>query len=286
MRREDSLRSIYWRRFRRNPLALLGMGIIIFFSLVAIFAPLISPYPPDKINLEEILRPPSLKHPLGTDSLGRDLLSRVIWGTRVSLAVGFVAVGISVLIGTGWGLVSGYLGGKVDELFMRIVDIMLCFPSFFLILALIAFTRPSIWNIMAVIGATSWMGVARMVRAEVLSIREREYVLSARSIGCSPLRIMFRHVLPNALSPVWVAATLGVAGAILLESALSFLGLGVQPPTPSWGSIITEGKDNLEIAWWLTLFPGLAILLAVLGFNLLGEGLRDALDPRQVFHKR
>jgi len=282
----ESIAIYYWRRLKRNPLAMLGLGLILFFTLVALLAPVISPWDPQKINVEEILSPPSLKHPFGTDSLGRDLLSRVIWGSRISLSVGFVAVGISVIIGTTWGLVSGYAGGKVDNFLMRIVDIMLCFPSFFLVLALIAFTKPSIWNIMAVIGVTSWMGVARLVRAEVLSLKEREFVLSAKSVGCSHFRIMFRHILPNALSPVWVAATLGVAGAILLESSLSFLGLGVQPPTPSWGSIITEGKDNLEVAWWITLFPGLAILLAVLGFNLLGEGLRDALDPRQIFGRQ
>ncbi|MCD6521717.1 ABC transporter permease [Candidatus Calescamantes bacterium] len=282
----ESIGVYYWRRLKRNPLAMLGLGLILFFTLMALLAPVISPWDPQKINLEEILSPPSLKHPFGTDSLGRDLLSRVIWGSRISLSVGFVAVGISVIIGTIWGLVSGYAGGKMDNFLMRIVDIMLCFPSFFLVLALIAFTKPSIWNIMAVIGVTSWMGVARLVRAEVLSLKEREFILSAKSVGCSHLRIMFRHILPNALSPVWVAATLGVAGAILLESSLSFLGLGVQPPTPSWGSIITEGKDNLEVAWWITLFPGLAILLAVLGFNLLGEGLRDALDPRQIFGRQ
>jgi len=282
----ESIAVYYWRRLKRNPLAMFGLGLILFFTLMALLAPVISPWDPQKINLEEILSPPSLRHPFGTDSLGRDLLSRVIWGSRISLSVGFVAVGISVIIGTIWGLVSGYAGGKVDNFLMRIVDIMLCFPSFFLVLALIAFTKPSIWNIMAVIGVTSWMGVARLVRAEVLSLKEREFILSAKSVGCSHLRIMFRHILPNALSPVWVAATLGVAGAILLESSLSFLGLGVQPPTPSWGSIITEGKDNLEVAWWITLFPGLAILLAVLGFNLLGEGLRDALDPRQIFGRQ
>jgi peptide/nickel transport system permease protein len=163
---------------------------------------------------------------------------------------------------------------------MRFVDLMLCFPTFFLILAVIAFLEPSIWNIMVVIGATGWMGVARLVRAEFLSLKEREFVLSARALGASDLRIIFRHILPNSLAPVLVSATLGVAGAILTESALSFLGIGIQPPTPSWGNILTGGKDNLEIAWWLSLFPGLAILITVMGYNLLGEGIRDALDPR------
>ncbi len=196
--------------------------------------------------------------------------------------VGFVAIGIAVTIGSLVGLASGYYGGWVDTLLMRFVDVMLCFPTFFLILAVIAFLSPSIWIIMVVIGVTGWMGVARLVRAEVLVIREMDYIQAARCIGCSDLRIILRHILPNALSPVLVAATLGVAGAILTESALSFLGIGVQPPTPSWGNILTSGKDYIEFAWWLSLFPGLAILVTVLAYNLLGEGIRDALDPRTM----
>ncbi len=282
----ESLSRLYWRRFRRNRLSIAGLIIVAVFFCIAFLAPVISPYAPQAINLKEILQPPSSRHFFGTDSLGRDLFSRILWGSRISLSVGFVAVSISITIGLVLGLISGYFGRKIDTLVMRFVDIMLCFPAFFLVLAIIALTKPSIWNIMVVIGLTSWMGVARLVRAEVMSLKERDFVLSARAVGCSNIRIMFRHILPNALSPVWVAATLGVAGAILLESALSFLGLGVQPPTPSWGAIITEGKDNLEIAWWLTLFPGLAILISVLGFNLLGEGLRDALDPRAITGKR
>jgi peptide/nickel transport system permease protein len=204
----------------------------------------------------------------------------VIYGARISLKVGFVAVGIAITIGTVVGLLSGYYGGWVDAILMRFVDIMLCFPTFFLILAVIALLEPSIWYIMLIIGVTGWMGVARLVRAEVLSIKERDYITAARSIGASNIRIIFRHILPNAAAPVFVAATLGVAGAILTESALSFLGIGVQPPTPSWGNILTSGKDYLEFAWWLSLFPGVAILVTVLAYNLLGEGIRDALDPR------
>ena len=184
------------------------------------------------------------------------------------------------MIGVVLGAVSGYYSGLVDRIIMRFVDIMLCFPSFFLILAVIAFIGPSIWNIMVVIGVTSWMGVTRLVRAEFLSIRERDFVRAAISQGAGDMRIIFLHILPNAMAPVLVAATLGVAAAVLVESSLSFLGIGVQPPDPSWGNMLTEGKDNIEIAWWLSLYPGLAILITVLGYNLLGEGIRDTLDPR------
>ncbi|MFQ5457506.1 MAG: ABC transporter permease [Myxococcota bacterium] len=264
----------------RNPLAVAGLVTVGLLGAVAILAPLISPHDPAAIDAGMVLAPPSGSHPFGTDELGRDVASRMIYGARISLAVGFVAVGIAVVIGIVVGALAGYYGGWVEAVAMRFTDIMLCFPSFFLILAVIAFLQPSIWNIMIVIGVTSWMGVARLVRAEFLSLKEREFVLAARSQGIRDLRIIFRHILPNALAPVYVSAILGVAGAVLLESGLSFLGLGVQPPTPSWGNILTAGKDNIEIAWWLSVFPGLAILVTVLAYNLLGEGIRDALDPR------
>jgi peptide/nickel transport system permease protein len=193
-----------------------------------------------------------------------------------------VAVGIAVSIGTVVGLVSGYYSGLVDATLMRFVDIMLCFPTFFLILAVVTIREPSILNIMLIIGFTGWMGVARLVRAEVLSLRERDFVLAARAIGCSDLRIIFRHILPNALGPVLVYATLGIAAAILTESSLSFLGIGVQPPQPSWGNILASGKEFLEFAWWLFLFPGLAITITTLSYYLVGEGIRDALDPRNL----
>ncbi|MEG6505931.1 ABC transporter permease [Nitratidesulfovibrio sp. 1201_IL3209] len=270
-----------WLRFwARHPMLATGLSLVLAMSAAALLAPWISPHDPTALDLTAILHPPSSAHPLGTDALGRDVLSRMLHGARVSLWVGFVSVGISVAIGLALGLAAGYFGGLTDELIMRCVDIMLCFPSFFLILAVIAFLEPSLLNIMAVIGLTSWMGVARLVRAETLSLRERDFIAAARLAGAGPVRILGLHVLPNAVAPVLVSATLGVAGAILTESALSFLGLGVQPPMPSWGNMLLEGKDVLEIAPWLSIFPGCAILFTVLGYNLLGESLRDLLDPR------
>jgi peptide/nickel transport system permease protein len=274
------LYAVVWKRLKRNRLALAGGCVVLLLFVVSLLAPLIVPSDPNAIDAWHVLSPPSWQHWFGTDELGRDVLSRMIYGSRISLKVGFVAVGIAVSIGTLVGLVSGYYRGLIDSCLMRMVDIMLCFPAFFLILAVITFLEPSIWYIMMVIGLTGWMGVARMVRAETLSIREMDYITAARCIGCSDLRIIFRHILPNTLSPVLVSATLGVAGAILTESALSFLGIGVQPPTPSWGNILTSGKDYIEFAWWLSFFPGLAILVTVLAYNLLGEGIRDAFDPR------
>jgi len=261
-------------------MAVAGSIAVILLFVVSLLAPWISPYDPGEINLQMVLYPPSGSHLFGTDQLGRDVLSRMIWGSRISLKVGFVATGIAIVIGTILGAVAGYYGKWVDAITMRFVDIMLCFPAFFLILAVIAFLEPSIWNIMIVIGITGWMGITRLVRADFISLKERDFVQAARAIGASNPRIIFLHILPNAMASVLVAATLGVAGAILTESALSFLGIGVQPPTPSWGNILTAGKDNIDIAWWLSLYPGLAILITVLGYNLLGEGIRDSLDPR------
>jgi len=268
------------RYFSKNRLAAAGGALVAVVFILSVFAPFLSPHDPSAIDVKNILIGPSLSHPLGTDDLGRDVLSRMIWGSRVSLKVGFSAVGIATLIGILLGSIAGYYGGMLDSLIMRAVDIMLTLPTIFLILAVIAILEPSIWNIMVVIGLTSWMEPARLIRAEFLSLKEREFVVAARAIGASDGRIIFRHVLPNGLSPILVSATMGIGGAILIESGLSFLGLGVQPPTPSWGSLLASGKDNIEIAWWLSAFPGLAILLTVLGYNLLGEGIRDALDPR------
>lgn len=263
-----------------NPLAIVGFIIIVSVFILAMLAPLISPYDPNNIDVKAILIAPSWQHWMGTDGLGRDVLSRMLHGGRISLLVGLVAVGIATAIGIVLGAISGYYRGWVDTLIMRLVDVMLSIPSFFLILAVIAFLTPSIWNIMIVIGLTSWMGVTRLVRAEFLSLSGREFVMASRTLGAKDARLIFTHLLPNSLTPIIVSAVLGVAGAVLMESGLSFLGLGVQAPQASWGNILTDGKEYIQFAWWLSLFPGLAILMTVLGYNLLGEGLRDALDPR------
>ncbi len=280
MANPSTLSSDFAYRFSRNRLALVGAAVILFLFVVAVFAPIIAPHNPYLIHTNDILLPPSARHLFGTDDLGRDVLSRMIYSARISLLVGFVAVGIATVIGVIVGALAGYYGGWLDSVLMRFVDIMLCFPTIFLILAVIAILEPSIWNIMVIIGITSWMGVARLVRAEFLTLKERDFVMASKAVGARDSRIIFRHILPNAMAPVLVSAVLGIGGAILIESSLSFLGLGVQPPTPSWGNMLSAGKDNIEIAWWLSLFPGMAILVTVLGYNLLGEGLQDALNPR------
>lgn len=272
--------KIYWTRLRQNKMALAGLGLILFLGMIALGARWIAPYDPVAQDIIHRLEGPSSAHLFGTDDLGRDVFSRMVYGTRISLSVGFAAVSIALLIGTILGLSAGYWGGWVDASLMRFVDVMLCFPTFFLILMVIAYVGPSITTVMFVIGLFSWMGLTRLVRAEVLSLRERDFIQAAKALGLSHMRILFVHLLPNTVAPILVSATLGVGGAVLVESSLSFLGLGVQPPYPSWGNILTLGKDYIYLAWWLTVFPGLAILITVLAFNLLGEGLRDVLDPR------
>jgi peptide/nickel transport system permease protein len=269
-----------WKAFTKNRLAVVGGVVVLCLMVLAILAPLMAPWDPNRPDVRKILEPPSPRHWFGTDQLGRDVLSRMLYGARVSLAVGFVSVGIAATIGLLLGAAAGFHGGVIDGAIMRLVDLVLVFPRFFLLLAVLAFLRPSIWTIMVVIGLTGWMGVARLVRAEFLSLQEREFVIWSHAVGASAPRIIFRHVLPNAMGPVLVAMTLGIPAAILMESGLSFLGLGVQPPYATWGNILNEGKDAIEIAWWLSVYPGLAILLTVLSYNLLGEGVRDALDPR------
>jgi peptide/nickel transport system permease protein len=269
-----------WRAFTKNRLAVVGGVVVVCLVALAVLAPFLAPWDPNRPDVRRILDPPSTRHWFGTDQLGRDVLSRMLYGARVSLAVGFVSVGIAATIGVLLGAAAGFHGGAIDGAIMRLVDLMLVFPRFFLLLAVLAFLRPSIWTIMVVIGLTGWMGVARLVRAEFLSLQEREFVIWSHAVGASAPRIIFRHVLPNAMGPVLVAMTLGIPAAILTESGLSFLGLGVQPPYATWGNILNEGKDAIEIAWWLSLYPGFAILVTVLSYNLLGEGVRDALDPR------
>jgi peptide/nickel transport system permease protein len=272
----------YLRRLFGQKAALAGLAAILLLMGAGITARILAPCDPAEQHLVERLHAPGARFLMGTDDLGRDVLSRMLHGIRVSMGVGIVAVGIMVIIGTLLGLTAGFFGGLVDSIIMRFVDIMLCFPTFFLILIVIAFLEPSLYTVMAVIGITSWPGLARLVRAEVLSLRERDYIAAAKMLGIGNARLFFVHLLPNVISPVIVAATLGVGDAILTESGLSFLGLGVQPPVASWGQMLTTGKEYIHIAWWLSLFPGCAILITVLAFNLLGEGLRDALDPKQL----
>ena len=238
------------------------------------------PYGPNRQDLRDRLKPPSEAHLLGTDDRGRDVLSRMIHASRVAISVGFVAMGIAVLIGVVLGALAGYFGGWVDALVLRAIETMMVFPTFFFILTVIAFLPPSIYNIMIVIGLTEWAGVARLVRGEFLRERSLDYATAARATGLCNARIIFRHILPNTLSPVFVTAAFGVAGAILAESALSFLGFGIQPPQASWGELLKQGKSYVREAWWLVTFPGVAIFATVTAFNLVGETLRDAMDPR------
>jgi peptide/nickel transport system permease protein len=238
------------------------------------------PYSPTEYNLLEFLAPPDAKHWFGTDDSGRDVLSRMIHGAGVSLSVGFVAMGIAAIIGVVLGSLAGYYGRWVDSLISRIIEILVTIPTFFLIIAIIAFLPPSIYNIMVVIGITGWTGVARFVRAEFLKLKQLDFVMASRALGASNSRMIFLHILPNALAPVLVSTVFGIAGAILTESSLSFLGFGVPPPMPSWGAILSQSRDYIEFAWWLTFFPGLAIFFSITAYNLVGEGLRDAMDPK------
>lgn len=262
----------------RNTFTLIGAVTVSALILIAIFASNIAPYDPAEIDITKALLSPSAEHLFGTDQLGRDIFSRMVFGARISLFIGFVAVGMSVLIGLIIGSIAGYYGGKIDSILMRFVDIMLCFPRFFLILSLVALLEPNMMIIMFVIGVTSWMGTARLIRAEILSLKEREFIQAVKVLGASDIRIIVRHLIPNGIGPVLVSAVLGIGAAVLIETSLSFLGIGVQPPTPSWGNILIEGKETLGTCWWLMLFPGLAIFITVLAYNLLGEGLRESLS--------
>ncbi len=276
----ESFLKIVLRRFKKNRLAMLGAFVVVFLYLVAVFAPFIATHDPNATNTIMRLKPPSRDNYFGTDRLGRDIFSRVVYGSRISLSVGLVAVGIAVTIGTLIGSVSGYYGGTVDNVLMRFTDIMMSIPTLFLVITIVAMFGGNIWYTMLAIGLTGWTGVARLVRGSFLSLKEQEFAEACRAIGASDFRIMFRHLLPNAMAPIIVAATLGVASAILTETSLSYLGLGVQPPTPTWGNILREGYQYIKYAWWYGTFPGVAIFITMMAFNMLGDGLRDALDPR------
>ncbi len=295
-----SLRGEVWRALRRDRLAMAGLVVLALLFVTALLGKLLTEwvvvFDPTLVRLPEKLLPPLApagadglpadlvpvfgRYLLGTDDLGRDVFARMLQGSFVSLSIGFVAVSIELAIGLLLGGIAGFYGGRVDALIMRFTDVMLCFPTFFLILTVVALLPPSIWNIMVVIGATSWMGTCRFVRAELMALREQDFVRAARALGLSDARVIFRHMIPNAIAPVLVSATIAVASAILTESALSYLGFGVQPPNASWGNILSDGRTFLFDAPWLFVVPGVAILLVVLAFNLVGEGLRDALNPR------
>lgn len=275
------------KRFFRDNRARLGLAIVLVMGLAALLAPLIARQSPIDIDLNHLLQRPSADHWLGTDVQGRDLWSRLVYGARVSLTVGFISQGIALLIGVTLGMLAGFYGKWVDEVIMRLADVTLAFPTLLLLIAMVAALEPSMTVVFATIGVVGWAGMARLVRGQVLVVRQLEYVQAIRALGGGDLRIMAQHVLPNVIAPVVIAATLGVAGAIMAEAALSFLGLGVPPPAPSWGSMIADGRDldQLRHSPWTSVFPGIAIGLAVLGFNLLGDALRDALDPKQHYRK-
>jgi peptide/nickel transport system permease protein/oligopeptide transport system permease protein len=269
-----------WRALKRRRLAMAGGAVILLLVLLGIAGPWIAPYDPLDQDLSKSLQSPSWAHWFGTDSFGRDILSRVLYGARISLLVGIVSQGIAFSLGVAMGLVSGYYGGKIDALIMRLADVTLAFPTLLLLIAITAAFQPSLAVVFVAIGVVGWAGLARLVRSQTLVVRELDFVQAARALGMNDFRLLARHVLPNTLAPAIIAVTLGMAGAILLEAALSFIGLGAQPPTPSWGSMISDGRDFLRTAPWISVFPGLAIGLVVLGFNLFGDGLRDAMDPR------
>ena len=270
------------RRFRRNRLAMAGLAIMVFLYWVTLMAPFLAPYDPNfqgNIVLNRY-QPPSMEHFLGTDKFGRDIFTRILYGARISLSIGFISVAISVTLGTLVGAMAGYFRGWTDTAIARLIDMLLSIPRLILLLVIIAMFEPNIFLLVAALGLTGWEGSARIVRGQFLSLREQEFVQAARALGYSDWRIIARHILPNALAPIIVIATLGIGNVILLEAGLSFLGLGVQPPTSSWGSMVNDGRDAMITAWWIATYPGLAIVLTVVAFNLLGDGLRDALDPR------
>jgi len=276
--RKASLKE-FWRRYRKNKAAVLGLGIVTFFGILAIFAPLISPYSPWQTGFKQF-SPPSWQHPMGTDDLGRDIFSQILWGARLSLFVGLLAAATSSLIGTLIGAVSGYCGGRIDDLLMRITELFMIIPQLILLMVLIAlFGTQNVWQLILVIGGLSWPSTARLVRAEVISLKERPFVEAVVSLGAGHKRIIFSEILPNALAPIIVNASLQVGNAIIVEAGLSFLGLGI-PDVISWGYILNRARRYIQYGWHMSFFPGLVIFLTVLGLNLIGDGLNDALNPR------
>ena len=282
LRKQRSLWGDAWRRLRRNPGSMVGLALLIIIITAAIVAPLITRYDPIEIVASERLKPPSAQYWFGTDSFGRDIYTRIVYGARISLTVGIISVGIAALIGVTAGMIAGFFGGRTDTLIMRFADITLAFPGILLALVVIAILGPSLYNAMIAVGISAAPVYARVARGMVLKVKAEPYVESTICIGAPSSRILLRHVLPNILGALVVVATLGVAGAIIAGAALSFLGLGAKPPTPEWGLILSEGRGYLRHAWWITTFPGLAIMVTVLSINLLGDGLRDALEPRMT----
>ncbi len=282
--RSRSLWSDAWRRFRRHRPALFSLVALLLIAVGAAVGPLLLPYDPERIDFRAKSEPPSLAHPMGTDELGRDQLVRVLAGGRISLAVALAAVGVAITVGVAVGAVAGYAGGWLDNALMRLVDVFYSMPGLFVIILLLTLLGPSFWTIVAAIGVLRWMGTARLVRASFLSLKEQDFVEAARAVGVGAPRIVVRHILPNALSPIIVAATLGIAGAILTESALSFLGVGFQPPTATWGRMLEEAQSVVvsQGHWWRGFFPGLMIFVTVLAVNFVGDGLRDAVDTRRA----
>ncbi|WP_053367991.1 oligopeptide ABC transporter permease [Bacillus sp. FJAT-27245] len=281
-KKPETLGRIMLRKYMKNKLAVVSAVILFIIINAAIFAPWIAPYHPSDQNLLETLSPPGGKYLLGTDDLGRDTLSRLLYGAQVSLLVGFTSVAGSIFIGTVVGAIAGYFGGKIDAVLMRFVDVIISFPSIFLLITLVTIFEPSLMTLILVFALFGWTGTARLVRGEFLTLRSREFVLAAKTMGIKSSRIIFSHILPNAMGPIVVSATLGIGGVILAETALSYLGLGIQPPRPSWGNML-QSAQSLKImveAWWFTLFPGIMILITVLAFNFVGDGLRDAFDPK------
>lgn len=269
-----------WQRFQRNPRAIAGAALLLFFAGVALYGPEWVPFSPDRSNVLSRLHPPGGSHLLGTDHLGRDILSRTVVAARVSLTIGLLSMLVSIVAGTVIGALAGFFGGWLDAVLMRLTDAVLAIPVFFLTVAFLAMFGPSIPGLIFIIGATAWPPAARLVRVEFLALRARDFVAAAHATGASNGRIIVRHLLPNVVPIIAISATLRIGLAILTEAGLSFLGLGVQPPRPSWGNIIADGREYLSIAWWVSLFPGLCVFLAVMAFNLIGDGLRDAFDPK------